>query len=63
MGNEYWPKCGDALRQDGSFYSLINVWVAGKRCETFNTFHPERFRDEFILKIYVCTFRPHRSVS
>jgi len=34
-GNEYRPKCGDALRvgskmHDGSFHLWINVWVAGK---------------------------------
>jgi len=35
MGNEYQPKCGDALRlgskgKYGSFHLWINVWVAGK---------------------------------
>jgi len=35
MGNEYQPKCGDALRlaskgRYGSFHLLTNVWVAGK---------------------------------
>jgi len=34
-GNEYRPKCGDALRlgskcRYGSFHLWINVWVAGK---------------------------------
>jgi len=34
-GNEYQPKCGDALRlgskgRYGSFHLWINVWVAGK---------------------------------
>jgi len=34
-GNEYRPKCGDALRLaskgwHGSFHLWINVWVAGK---------------------------------
>ena len=34
-GNEYQPKCGDALRlgskgRYGSFHLRINVWVAGK---------------------------------
>jgi len=34
-GNEYQPKCGDALRlgskgRCGSLHLLINVWVAGK---------------------------------
>ena len=35
MGNEYQPKCGDAVRMGskdryGSFYLWINVWVTGK---------------------------------
>jgi len=35
MGNEYQPKCGDALwlgskGRHGSFHLWINVWVAGK---------------------------------
>jgi len=35
MGNEYQPKCGDALwlvskGRYGSFHLWINVWVAGK---------------------------------
>jgi len=35
MGNEYQPKCDDALRlrikgRYGSFQLWINVWVAGK---------------------------------
>ena len=35
MGNEYQPKCGDALQlgskgRYGSFHLWINVWVAGK---------------------------------
>jgi len=34
-GNEYQPKCGDALRlgskgRYGSFHLWINMWVAGK---------------------------------
>jgi len=34
-GNEYQPKCGDALQlgskgRYGSFHLWINVWVAGK---------------------------------
>jgi len=34
-GDEYWPKCGDALwlgskGRYGSFHLWINVWVAGK---------------------------------
>jgi len=33
-GNEYQPKCGDALwlgnKRYGSFHVGINVWVAGK---------------------------------
>jgi len=34
-GNEYQPKCGDALRlgskgRYGSFHLWINIWVAGK---------------------------------
>jgi len=34
-GNEYQPKCGDALRLGskgtyGSFHLWINVWMAGK---------------------------------
>jgi len=33
-GNEYQPKCGDALRVDskdmyGSFHKWMNLWVAG----------------------------------
>jgi len=35
MGNEYQPKCGDAVRlrskgRYGSFHLWINVWAAGK---------------------------------
>jgi len=44
-GNEYQPKCGDALRlgskgRYGSFHSWINVWVAGKTVRSLvNTCH------------------------
>ena len=44
-GNEYQPKCGDALRlgskgRHGSFYLWINVWVAGKTVRSLvNTCH------------------------
>jgi len=35
MGNEYRPKCGDALQLEskgryGSFHLLINMYMAGK---------------------------------
>jgi len=37
--NEYRPKCGDALRLGskdgyGSLHMWINVWVAGKLCDS-----------------------------
>jgi len=45
MGNEYQPKCGDALRlgskgRYGSFHLWINVWVACKTVSSLvNTCH------------------------
>jgi len=45
MGNEYQPKCDDALRLGskgwyGSFQLWINVWVAGKTVWSIvNTYH------------------------
>ena len=51
-GNEYHPKCGDALRlgskgRYGSFHLCINVWVAGKLCDpSLTRAIPEHFRDE-----------------
>jgi len=51
-GNEYQPKCGDALRlgskgRCGSFHLWINVWVAGKSLwSSLTRAIPERFRDE-----------------
>ena len=44
-GNEYRPKCGDALRMgskmhNGSFHLWINVWVAGRTVRSLvNTCH------------------------
>jgi len=43
-GNEYQPKCGDALRL-GAKTGWLNPFV-DKLCDPFNTCHPERFRDE-----------------
>ena len=40
--------CGWEYMHDVSFYSRLNVWVAGKTVWSLvNTCHPERFRDEF----------------
>jgi len=40
--------CGSEWRQDGSFHSWMNVWVAGKAVWSLvNTCHPKHFRDEF----------------
>jgi len=44
-------------RQDGSFYSWINVWVAGKTVWSLvSTCHSERFRDEYTREkaLYKC---------
>jgi len=50
-GNEYRPKCGDAvrLRSKGRSHSVwINVWVAGKTVWTLvKTCQPQRFRNEY----------------
>jgi len=51
MGNEYQPKCSDALQvrskgRYGSFHLWMNVWVAGKTDPSFTRAIPERFRDE-----------------
>jgi len=50
-GNEYQPKCGNALRlgskgRYGSFHLWINVLVAGKTVISLTGAIPERFRDE-----------------
>jgi len=48
-GNEYRPKCGDALRlgvKAGWLIAFVCGWLV-KLCDPFNTCHPERFRDEF----------------
>ena len=54
-GNEYRPKCGDALwlgsEGMGSFHSWINVWVAGKTVWSLvNTCHSEHFKGVFLRK-------------
>jgi len=52
MGNEYQPKCGDALRlgskgRYGSFHLWINVWWQVKLCDpSLTCATPEHFRDE-----------------
>jgi len=59
MGNEYQPKCGDALRMDskgrhGLFHLWINVWMAGTLYDPSLTCTiAERLRDEqLIIKRY-----------
>jgi len=56
-GNEYRPKCGDAVQLDGSFHSWISVWVADKTLWSLvNTRHSEHFRGEYTHKkaLYKC---------
>jgi len=59
MGNEYQPKCGDALRMDskgkhGLFHLWINVWMAGTLYDpSLTCTMAERLRDEqLIIKRY-----------
>jgi len=54
-GNEYRPKCGDALRlgskgRHGSLHLWINVWAAGELCyPSLTRAIPERFRDKLLM--------------
>jgi len=75
-GNEYQPKCGDALwlgskGRYGSFHSWINVWVAGKTVypslrpsipERFNWVMIKRYTNVRILYFYFTIWGQHTVV-